>query len=73
MSQLPQIDSRRLLRALERAGFQRIRQTGSHVILRHPDAREIEVPMHDRDLKPGTLEAILKEASITADELRDLE
>jgi hypothetical protein len=30
------------------------------------------VPVHNRDLKRGTLRAILREAGLTADELRDL-
>jgi predicted RNA binding protein YcfA (HicA-like mRNA interferase family) len=66
---LPQIDARRLWRA----GFEGVRQTGSHRILRHPDGREVEVPMHNRDEKTGTLASILKTAGITADELRELE
>jgi predicted RNA binding protein YcfA (HicA-like mRNA interferase family) len=32
----------------------------------------LNVPIHDRDLKPGTLAAILKAAGMTVDDLRDL-
>jgi predicted RNA binding protein YcfA (HicA-like mRNA interferase family) len=73
VTKLPEVDARRLARALQRAGFKLVRQSGSHAAFRHADGRTVEVPMHDRDLKTGTLAAILKEAGITADELRELE
>jgi len=47
---------------------------GSHHYLRHPDKPgvPVTVPVHNRDLKRGTLRAILRDAGITPDELRDL-
>src|SRR5690349_7672793 len=44
-------------------------------ILAHPDdpKRAVTVPVHgNRDLKPGTLRSILRQAGLTAEELRDL-
>ncbi len=74
MSDLPVVRPRQLIRALERAGFFVHHIRGSHHYLRHPErpGLMITVPYHNRDLKRGTLRAILRQAGLTADELRDL-
>ena len=51
------------LNALRRLGFNRIRQSGSHVIVRKGD-RTVVVPKH-KTLKPGTLSGILAQAGVT--------
>lgn len=64
-----------LIRALRKAGFEPIRQSGSHVVLRHTgDAtRRATVPVHKgRTIPRGTLQAILRGARLTVDELRAL-
>jgi len=58
------------IRALERIGFVRRRQTGSHVVLRR--FREegdlgCVVPLHD-ELAVGTLRGILRQAKFTPEE-----
>jgi len=71
MSGLPVVTPRRLIRALERAGFFVHHVRGSHHYLRHPDrAVLISVPYHNKDLKRGTLRAILRHSGITAEELQ---
>ena len=75
MSQAPAVTGAELVRALERAGFERVRQRGSHVSLRHPDApaRRATVPVHrGKTLPRGTLRAILRGAGLTMDELAAL-
>jgi predicted RNA binding protein YcfA (HicA-like mRNA interferase family) len=74
MNGLPVVRPRQLIRALERAGFFVHHIRGSHHYLRHPDKPGVlvSVPVHNRDLKRGTLRAILREAGLTSDELRDL-
>jgi predicted RNA binding protein YcfA (HicA-like mRNA interferase family) len=74
MSDLPVVRPRQLIRALERAGFFVHHIRGSHHHLRHPDKPGvlITVPYHNRDLKRGTLQAILRQAGLTAGELRKL-
>jgi predicted RNA binding protein YcfA (HicA-like mRNA interferase family) len=64
---LPRISGDEAVRALEKLGFARVRQKGSHVILRRGSAGCV-VPLH-RELKVGTLSGILKQAGVTADEL----
>jgi predicted RNA binding protein YcfA (HicA-like mRNA interferase family) len=74
MSGLPVVRPRQLIRALERAGFFVHHIRGSHHYLRHPDRPGIliTVPVHTRDLKRGTLRAILRQAGLTPDDLRSL-
>ena len=71
---LPRIDSQDLIRALKRAGFEEQRQRGSHLHLRRAaDQRRVTVPVHaGRVMPPGTLKAILRDAGISTDELREL-
>jgi len=56
---------REVLRVLKLIGFEEKRQTGSHRILRHPDGRQVVVPMHPRVLPMGTFRRILKQAGLT--------
>jgi len=63
---LPRVSGDEAIRALEKLGFVRIRQKGSHVILRRGSAGCV-VPLH-RELKVGTLSGVLKQAGVTADE-----
>jgi predicted RNA binding protein YcfA (HicA-like mRNA interferase family) len=49
-----------------------VRQTGSHKLLRHPDGRQTYVAMHTATLPTGTFRKILKQASVTEEEFRDL-
>ena len=73
MNGLPVVSPRQLIRALERAGFLLHHVRGSHHYLRHPDKQVlISVPYHNKDLKRGTLRAILRQAGITTEELRRL-
>jgi len=73
MPKLPRISSREAIRALERLGFEQIRQTGSHVVMKkETEEGEIGcvVPVH-RELKIGTLSGILKQAQVTVEEFID--
>ena len=71
---LPRVSGRRLVRALERAGFEEQRQKGSHLHLRRAsDGRRITVPVHQgRTVPLGTLRAILRDADINVDEFLGL-
>jgi predicted RNA binding protein YcfA (HicA-like mRNA interferase family) len=72
---LPVLDGRRVVRALERAGFLVDRVVGSHHVMVFPGdaARTVTVPVHSgRNLKPGTLRAIIRQAGYSVDEFREL-
>jgi predicted RNA binding protein YcfA (HicA-like mRNA interferase family) len=63
----PAVRPRQLISALERAGFFVHRVTGSHYILKHPakPTLRVTVPFHNRDLKKGTLQSIVKQAGFS--------
>lgn len=65
-TRLPAMTAREVERILERAGFVHVRDT-DHRIYRK-GGRTVPVPMHRGDLKPGTLQSIVKLAGMTADE-----
>ena len=71
---LVRITGSELIRALERTGFVVKRQKGSHVhLFRDIDHRRVTVPVHKGRIIPiGTFKAILKDADLSADELRKL-
>ena len=56
-------------KALKRLGFEEIRQTGSHLILRR-DHRTVVVPMH-RPIKPGTLKGLIEQAGLTLEQFAE--
>jgi predicted RNA binding protein YcfA (HicA-like mRNA interferase family) len=66
MPKLPSLNGADIVRALERLGFQQIRQRGSHVVMRRGDAGTV-VPMH-RPVKTGTLAGILRQAGVNVEE-----
>ena len=70
MAGLPVLRTREVVRALERGGFFVHHQTGSHAVLRHrADATlRVTIPVHTRDLKRGTLRAIVRSADMSVEE-----
>lgn len=69
MAFLPMLTAREVIRALERAGFQIQRQTGSHARLKHADGRIVTVPIHaGQDIGRGLLRKILRDADLSREE-----
>jgi predicted RNA binding protein YcfA (HicA-like mRNA interferase family) len=64
---LPRISGDEATRALERAGFRRVSQRGSHLKLRTDDGRVVIIPLH-RELATGTLRSIIRQSAMTVDE-----
>ncbi len=70
---LPALQSKDIIKALERGGFILKRQTGSHAILYKPGLlRPVSVPVHSFDMPAGTLRAIIRQANLTVNEFFDL-
>ena len=73
MSKLPVIKPKQLIKALKRVGYYVDHQTGSHVILYKDDkSPPVSVPMHNKDLRKGTLGKILKQCDLTPGRLKRL-
>ncbi len=70
MPKLRRVSGRETIRALEKLGFEQVRQRGSHVVLKKQTpagAVGCVVPLH-RELAIGTLRGILKQAKVTPNE-----
>ena len=65
---LPVISGEKMVKLLARQGFEIRRQTSSHVVVQK-EWRVFSVPLH-KELKKGTLMAILKQADITVEEFK---
>jgi predicted RNA binding protein YcfA (HicA-like mRNA interferase family) len=72
---LPALKPKRVVAALERAGFYIHHQRGSHARLLHRTSPELRVtvPIHNKDLPPSFLKhRILKQAELTEEEFLKL-
>lgn len=73
MPKLKRISGEDAIRRLEKFSFQRVRQRGSHVVLKKQTSEgEIGcvVPLH-RELAIGTLRGILKQAKLSVEEFME--
>jgi predicted RNA binding protein YcfA (HicA-like mRNA interferase family) len=73
MLELRRVSGREAIRALEKLGFEQVRQRGSHVILKRQTPEGVVgcvVPLH-RELAIGTLRGILKQAGVTPKQFLD--
>lgn len=63
---LPIMDSRDIIRALQAAGWQLVATKGSHHQFKHPSRPgRVTVPHPKRDIPLGTLRSIEKQAGLT--------
>lgn len=65
MPKFSEIKPQELVRLLEKNGFVRLRQKGSHLtMVNEISDKQVVVYMHSRPLKTGTVHAILKRAGL---------
>jgi predicted RNA binding protein YcfA (HicA-like mRNA interferase family) len=71
---LPAVSGKRVVQALQRAGFIVDRVVGSHHVMVPGDpTRTVVVPVHAaRDLKPSTMRAAIRQAGLSVDEFAAL-
>jgi len=66
------VSGREAIKKLERAGWTLARRRGSHMMLTHPDYRwTLSVPDH-RELGPGLLRKLIRQAELTVEQFNDL-
>ena len=70
MAKLPVLSGDKLIRLLTNAGFQVVRQKGSHISLQKENYKTV-VPLHD-ELARGTLLGILKQCGLSKEDLQKL-
>ncbi len=66
MPKLPRASGLQAQRALERLGFQKLRQSGSHAVMKRGSKGRV-VPMHG-ELKIGTLAGVLRQAEVSPED-----
>ena len=74
MTRLPQVSANQLIKILNKIGFKAVRQSGSHVFMRHADGRTTVVPNHPgENLDRGLLLKILrKDIKLSREEFEKL-
>lgn len=56
---------KQMVKFLKGNGFEEISQKGSHLKIKNPETgRQTEVPMHAKDIPPGTEKSILRQAGL---------
>lgn len=66
MPKLPRLSGQDAIRVLERMGFNKARQRGSHVVMRRGNYGCV-IPLH-KELAVGTLRGALRQARISPEE-----
>ncbi len=66
---LPRINAADVIRALERAGFVLVRQSGSHKIYKNAAGKRTTVPFHSgKELHPRIFKSILRDTDMSVEE-----
>ncbi len=70
MPKLPSLKPLHIIKVLEKFGFEKHRQKGSHLILikEGDNIHQPVVPMHPKSVKMGTLRSIIKQAGLSPEE-----
>ena len=70
---LAPLSANKVVKILEKVGFQKVRQKGSHVFLKHPDGRITIIPVHrGEEIGRGLLRKIIKDAKLTIEDFLKL-
>jgi predicted RNA binding protein YcfA (HicA-like mRNA interferase family) len=73
MTSLPALTGVEIVKALVKAGFQIIRQKGSHVKLAHLDGRITVIPVHKGEsIGKGLMSKILRDIDLSKEEFYSL-
>jgi len=68
MPRLANISGKEAAQAFQRAGWTRLGQVGSHLVMTRPGLRvNLSIPQH-KELSVGTLRALIAHAGLTVDE-----
>jgi len=66
VTKFPILGGEEVVKILQGIGFEKIRQKGSHVYLKHPDGRCTVVPIHKgKDIDRGLLRKIIRDVELS--------
>jgi predicted RNA binding protein YcfA (HicA-like mRNA interferase family) len=69
MTKIKPLPAKTVIKALEKLGFQQIRQKGGHLVMRHPDGRTTLITVHpSEDIGKGMIRKIISDAKLTRNE-----
>ena len=69
MAKLIPISGKKFCKIVEKLGFEKVHQVGSHARYIHPDGRKTVVPLHgDEELGKGLIIEILKQIKLSREE-----
>ena len=72
MPSLPVLSGRDVAKAFEKAGWQKVRQSGSHMVLiKYGSNVTLSVPDH-KEVARGTLRSLIRNSGMTVDEFTAL-
>lgn len=71
MPKLPAVKPKQVIRALERAGFIFERQKGSHKLYTK-EKRAVTISCHNKEMKPKTLQSVIKQSGLELEEFVNL-
>lgn len=72
MPKLPVVKAKNLLKTLQKLGFIKHHQIGSHIQLKHSDGRRTTIPYHPtQEIRRGTLKAIIDDLNMTVEEFTE--
>ena len=67
MPPLPNLSGKEVVRLLEKAGWEKVRQRGSHMIMvKSGEIASLSVPNH-KEVAKGTLRSLIRAAGLTPD------
>lgn len=73
MPKLSSMKSRELVAILQKEGFEKVHQKGSHVRMKHPDGRRTTIPVHAGEkIGVGLLRKILRDVNLSRGEFEKL-
>ncbi len=73
MSKLPPLKAREIIKVLQKLGFQKVRQKGSHAFFSHRDGRTTVIPIHPtKQLGKGLLRSILNDLELSPEKFKKL-
>jgi predicted RNA binding protein YcfA (HicA-like mRNA interferase family) len=72
MSRLSNLSGKDAVKAFQKAGWKKLGQVGSHVVMIKPGVRvNLSIPQH-RELSAGTLRALIRNSGLTVEEFLEL-
>ena len=67
MPKLPVCSGKEAIRAFERLGYEKVRQTGDHVRMKCAGREPVTIPLHD-PVKRGLLRGAIRDSGFTVEE-----